>query len=29
MSNKPNWTTDIRQKENKSDIEQNGEDSTI
>lgn len=28
-SGKPNWTTDIRREENKSDIERNGEDSTI
>ena len=28
-SGKPNWSTNIRQEENKSDIEQNGEGSTI
>ena len=28
-SGKPNWTTSIKQEENKSDIERNGEGSTI
>ena len=28
-SNKPNWVPNIRGEENKSDIEGNGEDSTV
>ena len=29
MTDKQNWTTNIRQKENKSDIERNSESSAI